>query len=98
MTEMTAKERTKGTMSNRFGYQGNEETRHLSRYERRKRELQRQENARLAAEQAPAIDIPALKRKLKSKPAKPIKPTERASRLGGPLPSDFHYGFYPDED
>jgi hypothetical protein len=51
--------------------------------------------AKEAATQAkarPAIDIKKLKCKLAS------KPTERAERKGGPLPSDFHWGHYPDED
>jgi hypothetical protein len=84
-------------MSNRYGYDPlDQPERHISRYQRRKSNLEgKQELAKEAAAQAkkkPAIDIAKPKRKLAS------KPTERAERKGGPLPSDFHWGHYPDEE
>jgi hypothetical protein len=87
-------------MSNRFGYQGDESERHVSRYARRKLDLERQqEAARSTAAQAPTIDIPALKTKLRSQEAKPLKRTEQPNRPGAPHPSDFTpMKYYPDED
>jgi hypothetical protein len=41
------------------------------------------------AKAKPVIDM-------KPKPA--AKPTERPKRKGGPLPSDFHWGYYPDQE
>jgi hypothetical protein len=84
-------------MSNRYGYDPlDQPERHITRYQRRKLNLERQqEAARLGAAQAkkkPAIDIAKLKRKLAS------KPTEQAERKGGPLPSDFVWRYYPDEE
>jgi hypothetical protein len=77
-----------------------EPERHQNRYERRKSEIERQRDlAKEVAAQArakPPIDIAKLKRKLASK--KIERPTEQAERKGGPLPSDFHWGHYPDED
>ena len=70
-------------MSNRYGYDP---------LDKPDRERDPAKEPAAKAKAKPVIDIKKLKLKLAS------KPTERAKRKGGPLPSDFHWGFYPDEE
>jgi hypothetical protein len=70
-------------MSNRYGHDPlDEPERHISRYQRAKNKLNR--------EQPKSAESGAAKAR--------IKPAENPARKGGPLPSDFVWYDYPLED